>query len=434
MRPLIFLNTALFAFFLFLGSAPTAAAQVTVNVTSPASSSVGTSFTLQANASSPSGVTGWYVYVDNNPVWSTPGPTSFISAPLSMGAGTHTVTVRAWDRTGAFGSRSVTLNVSTSVSSSGVSVSVQTPSNGAGVGSPVTFQASASSPNGIHGWVIYMDNQNVHQVNNYSGSLSASVNLPGGTHTIYIRAWDRVSGFGTSASFSINVGGTSSSSALPTPPSSAKVFNNIEDMSGFKSCSANCAGGQSTTNYWMAQYQGSPSMDGSSVEFFNGGSAWANVLWSKSLGPNNWASHFLWDFHVRYDSATIANLWTAEFDFYQAIAGIELMIGSQCNFGLGIWQIWDQAAIRWIDTSIPCRRFSPDTWHRIQWYVERASSNQYRYKALVVDGTPYWLDNRTFYGSRENWADVIGVQWQLDLGASGVDAHQWVDKVNLTIW
>ena len=29
---------------------------------------------------------------------------------------------------------------------------------------------------------------------------------------------------------------------------------------------------------------------------------------------------------------------------------------------------------------------------------------------------------------------MIGVQWQLDLGANGVDAHEWVDKAKLTIW
>jgi hypothetical protein len=323
---------------------------------------------------------------------------------------------------------------SAQTAAAGVTVTVSSPTSSS-VSNPVTFKASASSSVGVSGWVIYMDDQKVYQVNNYSNSLSASVNLPGGTHTIYIRAWDRVGAYGTSSKFSINVGGSSSvSGALPTPPSSAKAFNQIEDMSGFKSCSANCAGGQSTTNHWMAQYQSSPSMDGSSIQFFNGGSAWANVLWYKALGANNWASHFLWDFWVRYDSSTIANLHTAEFDLYQSIAGIELMVGSQCNFGYGIWQIWNQAAIRWIDTSIPCRRFSANTWHHIQWYAERASSNQYRYKTLVVDGTPYSLNNRTFYGSRQNWADVIGVQWQLDLGATGVDAHQWVDKVKLTIW
>src|SRR5512135_430413 len=168
MRTFVSLATALFVLVLFASVAP---AQVTVNVTSPGSSSVPTSFTLQANASSSHPVTGWYIYVDGNAVWNTPGPTSFISAPLSMGAGTHNVTVRAWDSTGASGARQLSLSASNNVappSPSGTSVNVQSPSNGASVGSPVTFTANASSPNGISGWVIYMDNQNVYQVDNYS--------------------------------------------------------------------------------------------------------------------------------------------------------------------------------------------------------------------------------------------------------------------------
>jgi hypothetical protein len=444
LRTSVSLASSVFAILLFAATVQSASAQVSVNVSSPSSSSVGTSFTVQANASSPNGITGWYVYVDGNDAWHTAGPTSSISAPLSVGAGGHTITVRAWDTTGASGSRQFSVSASTSTStptssSGGTSVNIQSPGNGATVGSPVTFQANGSSPNGISGWVIYADGQNVYQVDNNSNSLTATVNMSAGSHSYFIRAWDRMSGYGTSPTVTINVGGSSSGSstpsgALPTPPWDAKVFSNIEDMSGFKSCSANCAGGQSTSNFWMAQYQGDPSMDGSSVQFFNGGNAWANVLWYKPLAANNWASHFLWDFYVRFDYTTINNLHTAEFDFYQSINGIELMVGSQCNFGEGAWDIWNQASNQWIGTSIPCRRFSPDSWHHIQWYVERASSNQYRYVTLVVDGTPYSLGNRTYYGTYEGWSDLIGVQWQLDLGPDGVDAHEWVDKVKLSIW
>ncbi len=433
MRTLVSIGTTLFFFFFFIAAVSATSAAVTVTVTSPSSSSVNTSFTLNAMASSSNTVTGWKIYVDGNTAWGTPGPASSISVPLSVSAGGHTIVVRAWDSTGAYGSQTLSVSASTSTSSSsGTTVTVLSPYNGASVGSPVTFQASATSPNGIAGWVVYIDGSNAYQVDNYSNSLTASVSVGGGSHSVYIRAWDRVSGYGTSPTFSINVGSTSSS-VLPTPPSTATVFNHIEDMSGFKSCSANCAGGTSTTNYWMAQWQGSPSMDGSSVQFFNGGSAWANVLWYKSLGAYNWATNFLWDFYIYFDSTTIANLHTAEYDLYQAINGIELMIGSQCNFGLGRWDVWNQATNQWIGTSVPCNRFSPGAWHHIQWYLKRVSSNQYKYVTLVVDGTPYSV-NQTYYGNYQGWSDTLGVQWQLDLGGSGVDAHEWVDKAKLSIW
>ena len=234
----------------------------------------------------------------------------------------------------------------------------------------------------------------------------------------------------------MNVGGTSSTTGgngLPAPPSNATVISHIENMSGFKTCSANCAGGQSTSNYWLAQLQTSPSTDGSSMQFFNGGNAWANVLWYKGLGPHNSASHFLWDFYVYFDSTSIANLHSAEYDLYQSINGYELMIGSQCNFGNNRWDTWNQAAGKWIGTSIPCPRFSLNSWHRIQWYMQRVSSTQYKYVTLVVDGKSYSV-NQTYSGSHAGRADVVGVQWQLDLGGNGVDAHEWVDNVKLTMW
>ncbi len=332
------------AFTLFLAAAPLASA-VTVYVSSPSSSSVNTSFTLSASASSSNKVTGWAIYVDGATKFSTPGPTSSISVPLSVGTGSHSVVVRAWDSTGANGSRTLSISASGTSNSSGTSTS--------------------------------------------SGSL-------------------------------------------PTPPSNAKVFYNIENMSGFKSCSANCAGGHSTTNYWMAQFQGSPSLDGSSVQFFNGGSAWANVLWYKELGAYNYATKFLWDFYVRFDSS-IHDLHSAEYDLYQSINGMELMVGSQCSFGNNRWDVWNQASGAWVPTSIPCPRFAEGSWHHIQWYVQRVSSTQYKYVTLVVDGKAYSV-NRTYSGSHAGWSDKVGVQWQLDLGPNGVDSHEWVDKVKLTIW
>ncbi len=328
----------------------TAASAVTVTVSSPSSgATVGSSFTLQASASSSNIVTGWSVYIDGNRVYNTPGPTSSISPTINVNSGGHNVVVRAWDATGAFGDRTLSISVS-------------------------------------------------------SGRSSGDTG-----------------------------GSTVTSGALPTPPSSAMVFNHIEDMSGFKSCSADCAGGKSTSSFWMAQHQGDPSMDGSSTALFNGGSAWANVLWYKSLGAQNFARNFLWDFYVRFDSNGAATLHTAEFDLYQAIGGFEFMIGSQCNFGNNCWDTWNQAGGYWVGTSIPCPRFSANSWHHIQWYMQRVSSSQYKYVTLVVDGRAYNL-NQTQPGAYSGWGDTLGVQWQLDLGASGTDSKEWIDNVKLTIW
>ncbi len=102
----------------------------------------------------------------------------------------HTVIVRAWDSTGAFGDQTLTLNVV-----SGVAVNVTSPANGATVSSPVTISANASSSRPITGWHIYVDSTDV-----FSGgavtTISPSISMAAGTHTVIIRAWDSTGTFG----------------------------------------------------------------------------------------------------------------------------------------------------------------------------------------------------------------------------------------------
>src|SRR5947199_8375320 len=92
-------------------TASAAFATVTVTVSSPANNAtVPTSLNFVASATTDASgarVTGWDVYVDSVSAWSTSGPTSSINAPVTMGAGTHNVIVRAWDSTGAFGSQTM---------------------------------------------------------------------------------------------------------------------------------------------------------------------------------------------------------------------------------------------------------------------------------------------------------------------------------------
>ncbi len=81
-----------------------AAATVSVTVTSPGNGSqVGSPFTLTASASSHYAIVGWHVYVDSNDVYSG-GATNHISPSINASAGRHQVVIRAWDSSGAYGS------------------------------------------------------------------------------------------------------------------------------------------------------------------------------------------------------------------------------------------------------------------------------------------------------------------------------------------
>src|SRR5205823_2398242 len=101
------------------------AASVTVTVSKPSNgATVPLTFNVTASAStsnSGASVTGWHIYIDSVDKFGTPGPTSSINTNVTTTAGTHTMIVRAWDSTGAFGDQTLTI---TATSAAGVFVNV----------------------------------------------------------------------------------------------------------------------------------------------------------------------------------------------------------------------------------------------------------------------------------------------------------------------
>jgi hypothetical protein len=183
----------------------------------------------------------------------------------------------------------------------------------------------------------------------------------------------------------------------------------------------------------MSQNQATPSLGGSSMELFNSG-VWANSLWWQKVGANNSATHFLWDFYAQVDDTSATTAQALEFDSFQFVDGYNYMMGSQCNLAAGKWDVWDELNGAWLHTSVPCKTFAPNVWHHIQWYVQRAADTpKYTFVTLVVDGTAYTL-NQTYSAKYLGWSDNVGVQYQLDVNATGTGYHEWVDQSTLTIW
>ncbi len=326
----------------------------------------------------------------------------------------------------------VILCLSWSLAAFAVNVTVSTPLNSSDVGSPFNLIANASSSHPITGWVVYLDGHSVYtagQTNSINTHISAST----GGHQLVTRAWDSSGAYG-SVYEEITVTSGGGGGGLPTPPPTAIVFNNIDERSHWNWChSSSCAGGSGNGAYWMSQYQRDPSRDGSSMEFFNSG-VWANALWWQKLGANNGVHNFLWDFYIWVDDSSQHGTQALEFDAFQFVHGYNYMIGSQCDYGRGVWDTWDEVSGHWMPTSIACHKFSPNTWHHIQWYVTtNTNSHQYTYVTLVVDGqgtSPNITRNARYLG----WSDNLGVQWQLDVNATGQGYHEWVDNATLTIW
>lgn len=323
-----------------------------------------------------------------------------------------------------------------------VSVQVASPAANSNVSAPFQLRASASSSHPIVGWHAYLDSANVLTAG-ATGSVSGSVSAATGKHQLVIRAWDSTGAYGDQT-ITITVGSTTNtggsnpapSGALPAPPSNAKVFSNIDqNSSGWTSCKdAGCAGGNGGGNYWQAFYQTNPSMDGSSMELYRDG-VWANALWIRKQGANNGMTHFLSDFYMMVDQASLTSGQALEYEAYQFVGGWNYMMGTQCDYGRGVWDTWSEASGHWLPTNIPCPKFSPNTWHHIQWYVTtNHTDHSYTYVTLVVDGKAYSVNNQKQYAKYLAWGDNLGNQWQLDNNAVGSGFHQWVDKAKLTVW
>lgn len=316
-----------------------------------------------------------------------------------------------------------------------VNVSVTSPTNGSQVNSPFTLNANASSNYPITGWQVYVDGNSVYSAGR-TNSISTNINAANGNHQLVTRAWDSSGAYGSVVEeITVNGGGGGGGGGgLPTPPSWATWFYNIENMGGWNWCnSPNCAGGSGNGSYWMAQNQSSPSRDGDSTEFFNSG-VWDNALWWLKLGANDGVRNFLWDFYIYLDDNSQHGAQAQEYDMFQFVGGYTYMMGSQCDHGNGKWDTWDSAGGHWHATSISCPTLAPDTWHHIQWYITTdTSSHTYTYVTLVVDGHSTSV-NTTRHAAHNGWSDNMGVQFQLDVNGSGEGYHQWIDAVTLAVW
>jgi phosphatidylinositol-3-phosphatase len=202
----------------------TTSSKPAVAIGSPADGAFVTSpVTIHAAAVPTSGhtISGWYVYVDNVPVYQA-GAVTQIDPSLNMTTGAHTVLVRAWDTSGAFGDQTLSLTAGTLVPF----VTVFTPSNAANVGSPVNFQASASPTAGhsVSGWAIYVDGNRVFNAGAVT-AISANVAMSLGVHAVLVRSWD-TSGAHGDQTLKLTIV-NKPAVAISTPPPSSNVISPI---------------------------------------------------------------------------------------------------------------------------------------------------------------------------------------------------------------
>jgi hypothetical protein len=230
-----------------------------------------------------------------------------------------------------------------------------------------------------------------------------------------------------------------------------QTYSNIDDSTaadnglagavGWGSCVA-CAGGNSNASIATAPFQTTPSVDGTSRDFYINGATGANGLWWYKAGPNDAVSNFEFDFWVNVSSGT-RSARAMEFDAFQFNKGVEYMFGTQCDYVSGTWDLWNMGAKQWVQTSVKCTEFRPNTWYHLSWKFHRTSpDNTEHYDSLTIvqpdlpNITVIHIFNRAFPSGLmpTGWTDNMGVQFQMDIGGSGSGTamEEWVDEVTLT--
>ena len=316
-------------------------------------------------------------------------------------------------------------------------VTVSSPAAGSTSGSPVHFVASATSANPVTAMRIYVDNISVYLVS--ASKLDTLVTMSAGSHFVVVQAWDST-GAVFKTPLSLTVSGSSPTptptptpvAAFPAPPSTAVVKSNIDQMTGWESCTV-CAGANAAgpvATYSMVENQASPSLDGASAKFsISGTTPYSDALWWKQLGGADFATHLKYDVDFYITNPGVSQ--ALEFDNNQSNGVHKFIYGTQCNIKGGHWDVWGNAAGNWISTGIACSAPTAFVWHHLTWEFQRTTTNVV-FVGFTYDGVTHYV-NRS-YPARASSVHEMNVAFQMD-GDFAMHAYStWLDKVTLTYW
>jgi len=282
---------------------------------------------------------------------------------------------------------------------------------------------------------IYVDNISAYLTS--TSKLDTSLAMASGTHNVVVQAWDS-SGAVFKTPLAVTVSGTTPTPtptpvpALPTPPSGAVTKADIDQMTGWASCTV-CAGANANgpvAIFSMVENQATPSLDGKSAKFsISGSTPYSDALWWKQLGAVDTATHLKYDVYFYITNPGVAQ--ALEFDNNQSNGVHKFIYGTQCNIKGGHWDVWGNAAGNWISTGIACGVPTAFVWHHLTWEFTRTSTNVV-FLGFTYDGVTHYVNKS--YPARASSVHELNVAFQMD-GDSSMHAYStWLDKVSLTYW
>lgn len=251
--------------------------------------------------------------------------------------------------------------------------------------------------------------------------------------------------------------GSGGGGPLPTPPSNAASFPNLQVAAGgnpgtWTLCNSNqiingspCAGGQSggSSSLTFGNQQPVLSSSGSMKQTSTG--TGFNTMYYRHLGcPNsNCAAvkNMLEDMY--FQPASTTNIEQLEFDPDLYNAGFKYFASVACRLkgtNSGFWYLWNSAGDFWDATTFPCTAstISAGNWHHFQLYVTFDTSTQsYAYQTFVFDGTTVFQNLGKTYSALNlhSTATDTNIEQQIDNDSSTNPTNSvYYDNYNLWIW
>ena len=409
-----------------------------VTVSSPANGSTvsgSVNFKASASTSCSKGVGSMGIYPAAYQLVYTVGGAS-LNTNISLNPGTYNVVIVAWDNCGGSATASLKIYVK-----SGSGVYVTSPANNSTVGSPANFVATSttSCSLGVASMGIYTaPGQLAYAVG--GNKLNTSLSLSPGTYHATVEEWDHCGGAAT-APLTITVSG------------SGHTFYNIHSDGGwhgyaqqppsYGDCNWCTPSGPGTT--W-AMYQGvrSPTISGNATQFNIGGNMnYTDVLWNNHLigdlssqgmpdsGHTIVPNLHSFTYDVYFFGSNLGASQALEFDINQFFNNMGFTWGHECRVAGGHeWDIWDNAAGKWLSTGIPCNPIE-NGWNHLTLQVARTSNNQLLYQSITFNGQTHVLNwtYSPFYAP--GWYGIT-VNYQMDGDYKQSPYTVYVDKLNFT--
>jgi hypothetical protein len=324
-------------------------------------------------------------------------------------------------------------------------VFVSAPSNNSNVATTVQYVATAntSCSKGIAAMGIYTaPGKLAYKVS--GAKINTLLTLSPGTYHTVVQEWDHC-GWSSTATVTINVGGSSSSSG------GGNTFTNLHQKGGWQGyallptsyaiCST-CKPSGPQLVWWRGTGTNQPSS--SSIQHHIGGSTqYADALWNNHLigdfssqGLHDYSHTLIPSLHnftydVWFYVKNIALSQALEFDINQFFGGKGFIWGHECRIAGGHeWDIWDNVNTHWVKTGIPCNPID-NAWNHLVLQVQRTSNNQLLFKTITLNGKTATL-NRTYNpGNGHNWYGVT-VNYQQDGNKNQAPYDVYIDKFNFS--